>query len=69
MSTRAPRLLLDVLLGLFVAGGIAPLVIVFLPADRRRAWIVWAIAIACVAGVRIIRRLATRSPASGGRNL
>ena len=67
MSKRVSRLLFEVLVGLFVAGGLAPLAVLYLPVARRSAWIVWTIAIACVAGTSIVRRLAAGSAGSGAK--
>jgi hypothetical protein len=64
MSNQVSRLAFDVLVGLLVAGGVAPLVIVYLP-DARRAWVVWTIAIVCVAATSIIRRVAAGCATTG----
>jgi hypothetical protein len=64
MSTQVSRLAFDLLVGLLVAGGVAPLVIVYLP-DARRVWVIWTIAVVCVAGTSIIRRLAAGHATTG----
>lgn len=67
MVRQALGLLLEVLVGLVIAGLVAPLVILVLPQEIRGAWALWTTAAVSVAGVMIVRRGARGSARSDRR--
>ena len=67
MVRQALGLLLEVLVGLVLAGLVAPLVILVLPQEIRGAWALWTTAAVSVAGVMIVRRGARGSARSDRR--
>jgi hypothetical protein len=53
--------LVEVLLGLLLAGGVAPLVLMVLPAAFRGTGVLALVAVTCVLAVIGLRRLASKS--------
>jgi uncharacterized membrane protein YfcA len=61
-------LLLDVVIGIVLAGAIAPLALAVLPAPARGSSVLLVIAVACIVVVSLFRRLVVRpSERSDGR--
>jgi hypothetical protein len=52
--------ILDVGVGLLLAGAVAPLVLVVLPAVARGRAFLFAISVACIVAMSLVRRWATR---------
>ena len=67
MLRQAIGLLLEVLLGLVIAGLVAPLVVLALPQDARGVWALWTTAAVSVAGVMVVRRRVRGSVHAGRR--